>query len=101
MRTEHRGKGNLCENLIFCSGIGEQSNHGVVRFIDFGNERGCFCDDMIGYGLSDVCFGDGGVIVGLIFSGGRFGAGDGSGKEFGNDGFEFGYVVSQGGHGFL
>ncbi|PWA38042.1 hypothetical protein CTI12_AA314600 [Artemisia annua] len=45
------------------------------------------CDDL-GCGLGNIGFGSVGV-------------GDGSGKEFGNDGFEFGYVVGQGGHGFL
>nr|GEV81405.1 retrovirus-related Pol polyprotein from transposon TNT 1-94 [Tanacetum cinerariifolium] len=58
-----RGEWNLCENLIFYSGVGKRLNDGVVRLIDFGNETGRVSDDMIGCGLGDVDFVVGGLVA--------------------------------------
>nr|GEV01250.1 histone H2A variant 1 [Tanacetum cinerariifolium] len=55
--------------------VGKKPNHGVARLIDFGNEIGCFDDDIIGCGHGDVVgFGVGDVIVGLNFSEGGLGS---------------------------
>nr|GEW62966.1 protein ALP1-like [Tanacetum cinerariifolium] len=69
-QTGHRGKHNLCENLIFYSEVGKQLKDGVVRLIDFGNKRGCVGDDMSGCGLGDVGVGVEGGIIRLLFKDG-------------------------------
>ncbi|GJY30312.1 hypothetical protein Tco_0413807, partial [Tanacetum coccineum] len=69
MQTGHREKRKLSDNLIIYSGVGNQLNHGVVGLIAFGNERGCFPDD-IGVGLADVGCGVEGVIIGFILNNG-------------------------------
>ncbi|PWA53697.1 retrotransposon Orf1 [Artemisia annua] len=80
-------------------GNGSSSFFGNVIFDheSLSDERRCF-GDKLSCGLGDGCFGVKGVICGLIFSDGGFGVGNGSGKEFGHDDFQFGYVVGQGGH---
>nr|GEX66994.1 hypothetical protein [Tanacetum cinerariifolium] len=66
-QTRHRGKRNLCENLIFYNGVGKQLKDGVVGLIDFDNERGCVGNDMSSCGVSDVGVGVEGGTIRLLF----------------------------------